>query len=220
MTDLTLSEQMLLLVLHDERGNKVVEYAETVTAAAAIAEMVLGGMLVPSPDKKDRYSWGSNTTSDDAFLAEVRNAIDQKGVSKKVKNLIPAIAKTKRIFDPLYDRLVDRGILRREQKSFLFFKWSRFPEKDPTAERALKARLEQVMFQNQEPTPGEAAIIALSDAVGALSKNFDKGLLKEHKDRIKAIAKGEGVVSDAVKSVISDMTAIIVAAVIVPTIVT
>ena len=72
------------------------------------------------------------------------------------------------------------------------------------------------MFYGQEPTVEEAIVIALCDAIGALPKNFDKAQLKQHKARIQSIAKGEGIVSDAVGSVIDDMQAVIIAAVMVP----
>lgn len=49
MANETISEQILLLALHDKRGSKLVEYTETATAAAALAELVLLGALVPLP---------------------------------------------------------------------------------------------------------------------------------------------------------------------------
>ena len=96
MANETISEQILLLALHDERGSKLVEYTETATAAAALAELVLLGALVPSAEIKGRCELGSQRPPvDDAFLSSVMQVIEKKGLSKKVKTLISAIADKK-----------------------------------------------------------------------------------------------------------------------------
>jgi len=195
---------MLLLVLDDERGTKAPQFTARALAATAFAELILRRELVHSTTAPNKYAWGTAPPSRNTFLAGVREVIEKKGVDKKATKLIPEIAGQPKLFQPVYDHLVDLGILQRRDHRFLVT-WHSYPEKNPSPERELKARLAEVMFQRREPTAQEAVLIALANGIDVLKPNFDNALLREHRDRIDGIAKGEGLAGQAVKDAVAEM---------------
>ncbi|MDO3650419.1 GOLPH3/VPS74 family protein [Nocardia mangyaensis] len=67
------------------------------------------------------------------------------------------------------DRLVDRGLLRREDRRTLgVFRSTRWPAADEQHEAQLRARIRRVLEDNEAPDPRTAAIIGLLFASGAM----------------------------------------------------
>jgi hypothetical protein len=66
------------------------------------------------------------------------------------------------------DRLVDRGLLRREESRWLgVFRSTRWPADDERHEAQLRVRIRRVLEDGDEPDPRTAAIIGLLSASGA-----------------------------------------------------
>lgn len=220
MPTLNLPESLLLLALNDETGERFVSYVDYALGGAAFAELVLRGVLVPSTEKEGRFVWGERTMLDDDFLERCRAIIEKTGVDKDPKKLITAIGKKTGVSQPLIDTLVTRGILHaRTKKMFFFFEKKIYPEADPSAEREMKARLESVMFGTGDVTPEDSVLVALAKNMDLLKRNFDKDLLRQHKDRIDAIAKGDKLASTATKAAIDAVQAAIFVTVILPAVI-
>lgn len=67
------------------------------------------------------------------------------------------------------DRLVDRGLLRREERRILgVFRSTRWPADDERHEAQLRVRIRRVLEDGDEPDPRTAAIIGLLSASGSL----------------------------------------------------
>jgi Golgi phosphoprotein 3 GPP34 len=67
------------------------------------------------------------------------------------------------------DRLVDRGLLRREERRWLgVFRSTRWPAADAEHEAQLRARVRRVLEDGDEPDARTAAVIGLLSASGAL----------------------------------------------------
>jgi hypothetical protein len=67
------------------------------------------------------------------------------------------------------DRLVDRGLLRREERRWLgVFRSTRWPAADERHEAQLRVRIRRVLEGGEEPDPRTAALIGLLSASGAL----------------------------------------------------
>lgn len=215
--DLILAEEALLLVLHDEKGTHQGSYTSFVLAGAALAEFALEGRIVPEGEgKKMRFRLVDDTPPEHPFLRFVLDAMTaKKGFERKPEHLVDAAANKRGGTLVLKDALVSKGILEaRQEKVLFFFTRTTYPLRDASVEEALKARLAQIMFHGHPPTEHESILIALAKHAGLLSRNFDKKLLKEHKDRIESVAEGSGVAANATKSAIEAVQAAIMATII------
>ena len=68
-------------------------------------------------------------------------------------------------------RLVDKGILAREEGRFLWvFRSRRYPALDGKAEQEVKLRIMEVLFSDKIPDPRDVVIICLADACGMFEK--------------------------------------------------
>ena len=182
MTSLNLPESLLLLALNDDTGERFVSYVDYALGGAGFAELILRGALVPSPEKEGRFSWGDKGPTGDAFLDRCRDIIEKTGVEKDPKTLVSAIGRTSGVSQPLVDGLVGRGVLHeRTKKVFFFFSKKIYPEADPSAERELKARMEQVMFGSGDVSSEDSVLVALAKNMDLLKRNFDKDQLRQHK---------------------------------------
>jgi len=220
MNNLNLPENLLLLALNDESGERYTNYVDYALAGAAFAELILREKLIPSPTKKGRFELAESTPTGDIFIDRCFGIVKKKGVGKDPKHLISAIGATRRVSAPLVDGLVRRGTLhRRTKKVFFFFEKTIHPEADPAAERTLKQHLERVLFENHTPTPEDTVLIALTKELDILKHNFDRDLLKSNRDRIKQIASGDHLAAGATRKAIEAVRAAVMVAVIVPAVI-
>ena len=218
--DLTIAESVLLLALQDETGERRGHYVDIVLAGAGLAGLALRGEIAPDEEKKKHFKWAGPPATDDPYLSHCRAILESKGLRRDAGALIQAISNEKNFAKPLYDGLIARGVLRREEKKVLFF-FTRnvYPEVDPNAELALKARLETVLFSHGDVSEKDSLIIALAKHAGLLENNFDKQRLKLAKPRIKKIVEGEALAASATAQAIQRLQAAIMVAVIVPAVV-
>src|SRR5690606_28486527 len=78
--------------------------------------------------------------------------------------------------EPLLDRLIESGELRRrERRSLGFIRSSVIEEGDPTRRRMLLADIQSVLVDRGEPTPRTAALAALLYGSGTLPQ-FDRDI--------------------------------------------
>jgi hypothetical protein len=78
------------------------------------------------------------------------------------------------VIDPLLDAvaagLVERGVLGEEHGTVLgLVPTTRYPEADPSAERALRGRLRSILVDGTEPDPHDLLLIALVEPAGLLA---------------------------------------------------
>ncbi|MEM9168136.1 MAG: GPP34 family phosphoprotein [Pseudomonadota bacterium] len=221
--DLTIPEALLLLGLHDRTGRNLSSYLRLLIAGGALGEMALRGAIVRNPNKDDRYSWGEAgavaALDDDLFLSRSREAILRKKLDRPARDVVSALSGGTDFLMPLYDTLVSRGALEREEKRFLFFSWTTYPTANPAAEDALKARLAHVLFAQGAVTERDSVTIALAKHGGLLPANFDRARLKEHRERIKEIAAGKRLAADATAAAIEAMQAALMTTLIMPAVI-
>ncbi|NNU17250.1 GPP34 family phosphoprotein [Parvularcula sp. ZS-1/3] len=211
---LNLPEEVLLLALDDVSGRQVGAYPSYLAAGAALAELVLQEALEPRGEgKKLRFVKSATPPMSHPYTDAVLAAWEEKGLDRKPQRLVTQVGGRRKFLEPLRQVLVDKGILRREQKKALWiFPYTVYPEANPEPEAALKRRLEMAMFNFGTPTARDAVLIALANSAGLLRRNFDKAKLKEHKDRIKEISEGSGPAAEATAQAIEAVKAAILAA--------
>lgn len=209
--DFLIVEDLMLLLLDDEKGHIVGEStAPYLLAGALLSELTLlerveqgekEGMLGrrkllalgqgPLPDPWLQRAW-------DEVAAKPQDAQSVlTKVSKKLTEEVPA-------------RLVERGLVRREErKLLLFISQTRYPSADSSRERLVRNEIRGVLADGLTARPRIASLIALLSAGGSLKrvlKDQDVPWSSEVKQRAKDIQKGDwgaGVVSAAVAASVS-----------------
>ena len=87
---------------------------------------------------------------------------------------------------------------------------------NPKPEKEIIHRVSDAIFTNtSEIEPKTIILISIANETGLLKINFDKKKLKEKKDRIKSITKGE-LIGEAAKHAIQAVQAAIAVTVIIP----
>lgn len=209
MTDdgLLLAEELLLLSTDDEKGHDQSWYpADGTLAGALLLELTEDGALRLDGDDK---LVPAGPTPGDPLLAEALEAVS---ASDKPRNARHWVEKLPSALEPLRrrvaERLVDRGVLTEDHRElFGLTVTRRYPERDPAPERALRARLHEVLVGGAEPTPREAALIALLHTLDLVGKSVPREERKEAGRRAKEIAE-TGPISKAVKGQLEEMQVI------------
>lgn len=125
-------------------------------------------------------------------------------------------------FGKLRDRiaqpLCDRKIIRLKEKKVLWvFTVKRYPEIAPDYERNLKKKMKRLMFgQTTDHDERTTILIALASQVDLLRYNFDRDRLKQHRERIKKIAKGDMFAARATREAIAAIQAAVLVTTIIP----
>ena len=220
---LFLHQEIMLLALRDEKGTiesgSMYQYA---IGGAIVAELLLNERIALEKYRKKELvtlinskSLGNNLL--DQCLAKIaaakRRFAIQTWVSKfaGIKNLKHVVA----------TELCKQGILKTdEDKVLMIFTRKIYPEINPEPEKELIRRLQQAIFTDTSDIDTRTVVIlSLAHRAGLLKANFNKKELKDRRDRIEKIIKGE-IAGKATKQAIEAMQAAIMVACIMPAITT
>lgn len=101
-----------------------------------------------------------------------------------------AVERAETIHEAALSRLVERGILEREEKRVLWaFRSRRYPMVDGRAEREVKLRIMEVLFGDELPDPRDVMLICLVDACGIFNHLLSREELSKAADRIAQVRK-------------------------------
>ena len=168
--DTLIVEDVLLLMLDDEYG---------IPAGAGTLHHTLGGAvlvelaLLGRVQAEGGQAWFKGTkvvAAGDGALPDplLQSAYDSIAARpRQVQTLLVTIGSE--LWKPVTERLVQRGLLRREHKRFLgLFPTTSLPAADIGYESSLRERMSAVLEHGEEPDARLAAIIALISASGTL----------------------------------------------------
>lgn len=213
----------MLLILKDEQGTVGISFSHYALAGAVLAELFLEERLVAG-GKHHTLTVTDPTPVGDELLDEILGLIQASPKERAAQHWITHIANYKKLTDRIARMLCQRGILREdEDKVLLFFTRKVYPEIDPEPEEALIAELTEAIFTDTaEVSAHTAALVSLGNSVGLLNSTFDRKDLKQRKERIEAIAKGEvgSAACSASAAAQEAMNAAILVCIILPTIIT
>ncbi|MDI9928152.1 GPP34 family phosphoprotein [Rhodococcus sp. IEGM 1341] len=217
-----IAEDLLLLLLDDDSGKPLADSTKLprVLAGALVVELaMIGSLRITGLDeqiKKDHVVVAGSRPEDE-FLRRVFDLVasasrpmkPQKVIEKSQKNLAKELAA----------RLVAQGcVTEKKDKVWGLFPTTTWPAQDTSREKVLRDALRSALVDGTTPSPHTAALISLISAVDLTHKvieDADKKLLKR---RAKEIAEGEWA-GAAVRKAVSDVNAAVMAAVMVPVIV-
>lgn len=216
---LTLSEQLLLLALRDEKG--------TVVSRAGMAlDFGLAGALLLELTVKEKINIREGklviqnaTPSGDPLHDEVLAILRTKsGKLKPMKYWVPRLAsKMKKLRHKIADRLVLSGILRLEKKRILgIFPSVRYPTTNPLPELEVREQLKHAVLEGASPSMDTRMILNLVKACNLSDEVFGKKRRKQVKLRFKELEKDPGngeIVGKAVSEAVQAVQAAVFAAV-------
>ncbi len=212
-----IAEDVLLLLLDDESGAFAARSDQRgpVLAGAVLAELALAGAVEIETEtgfwKRTRVTVEDRGAVSDPVLLAALDEIDQK--PRSPQDLVGRLGR--RLPDELCDRLVERGLLRREESKVLgLFPRKRWPAADSRHEEELRADLRRVLLDGGDAEERTGTVIALLSAVDLVAKVVDRGPLsaRDLKKRAKEVADASWA-SAAVRQAVQASQAAILAAV-------
>lgn len=186
---LTFVEEILLLLLDDDTGamkRVAPNVMELLIAGAILMDLALRGRL--DCDLQRLVVVDSTPVGEeilDGPLAEIAEAADEADARTWVVRLS---ARGKQVQEAALARLVERGILRVEDRSFLWvFGSRRYPMIDDREEREVKLRILDVLLSDRIPAPRDVALICLADASNAFQVILSAQELRHAAARIELV---------------------------------
>jgi hypothetical protein len=203
-----LYEEILLLVLRDEKGSFIENYVEQLVAGAVVAELLLDGRIKVDDDRKQTVHLDDASPTGDPVMDAAIRKMDESRKPKTLNIWIGELAHISDLRHMVARQLVEDGILRmEEQKVLLVFTRKLYPEVTPEPERAVIERLRNAIFyQSGEVDPRTAVLVALAEGSYLLPQIFGRKELKPYRKRIKAISDGS-LVGSATQQVIMGLQA-------------
>jgi hypothetical protein len=117
------------------------------------------------------------------------------------------------IKERVLDRLIERGVLRREEHRILWIiPADRFPAEADSPEHHVREAVRAAVLDGATPQPRAAVLIGILKACDLLDTVFSKEERKRHRDRIDQIA-GVEMMGQAVSKAVKDMQAATMAAI-------
>ncbi len=212
---LNLPEELLLLALRDKKGT-IVTSASTALgyglAGAVLMELTLEGRLVI---EKGKFKLIDTTPIGDDILDDALSKIKSSRKNRKPAYWVSKLSGIKKLKDRLLERLVHKGILRREEHRILrVIPSKRYPTVYAEPEKKLRDRIRAAILNGVEPDEHTTIVISLVSACNLVNEIFEKDERKAARKRMKEIIEGEPIgkaVSDTMAAVQVAVTAAIVA---------
>ena len=205
---LTLSEKLLLLALHDEKGSVVFSASMALPyglAGALLLELYLANKIT-FVDKKVQVI--DATTTNNELLNEALALIDNSSKLRSAEYWLSSISsKVKGIQQRLANQLVNKGILAEQEQTFLWvIKSTRYPTQDAKPEHDIRQQLKDIVLDGQNATEEDIALLSLVQVCELIAEVFNKDDRKFAQKRIKELAKDEKV-SKAISQTVEQITA-------------
>jgi len=210
---LSLAEELLLLSLRDDKGTVLCSASVGLPfglAAAVLMELAIkekirieGKKLVAAP---------AGDTGD-AILDECLNLIRAATKPKTVQSWISRLGGRKSIQRSYLDRLVQKRVLRREERRILWvFPADRYPTSNPLEELEVRRRLRQTAFTATAPNARTRFLVSLVRACDLIGEVFtDRDERKKAKKRFAELVKEEAFGKAAADQVAAVMGAVVAA---------
>ncbi len=189
--NLTLVEEILLLLLDDEKGTLPPVPQLTlhfVLAGGVLMELAINNRIDCHIDTLEIIdSKPLNNPILDPYLQRICNEPEHKDV----KFWINAIADDgAAIVDLGFQRLVERGVLGESEKRFLWVMKTRsYPMIDGTVEREVKLRIMNILYSEEIPDQRDVVIFCLMDACDMFRTLLGPVELSRMRPRISDVSK-------------------------------
>jgi Golgi phosphoprotein 3 len=208
MKHLTLADEIVVLMLDDDTGAikpLCVPFANIAVAGGILMELALLRRI--DTDLKSLYVIDPNPVGDellDQALAEIAAEPPHQGSKSWIRHF--AFHKGD-LTKSVLERLVQAGILRAEERRFLWmFSRRAYPTNTGREEREAKARLFSAIFDDTIPSPRDSLLLSLADSSGVLQAILSEEEIRKASMRIEQIVALEEI-GRSVRAVEADMRA-------------
>jgi hypothetical protein len=213
MKPLTFTEEIVLLALDDQTGAQLplpVTALSYGLAGAVLADLALAGKI--DTDEKKLVVLDATPTGDpllDPWLALI--AADK--TAYPVAHWLSVLADRQReIEQPALERLIDRGILKRQDKKILWvIGLRRYPTVDGHERTEVRTRLGQLILGEDLPDPRDAILISLLRGCRLTDQIFEGPEFAAREQRLATLAKmdlvGREVASATTEAIVALSTA-------------
>ena len=211
---LTFVEEIVLLLLRDEDG-KFVPVSRLAMDRAIAGAVLMDLAMANSIDTDLEHLVLMDPTPVGDSLLDPTLAEIAKGDARDTRFWVEhTVQHADEIREGALARLVERGILERQEDRFLWvFRSRRYPMVDGKAEREVKLRIMGVLFSDEIPDPRDVVIICLADACGLFRQMFSRRELDQAAARIDQVRKLD-LIGQAVSQAIHDIEVSIASAMI------
>ena len=187
---LRFAEEILLLLMRDEGGKFVAVPGialDNALAGSVLMDLALENRIDTDPE---RLILVDPTPVGDSLLDPTLAAIADGERRDALYWVGQTALRAAEIRREALSRLVERGILERDEGRFLWvFRSRRYPIIDGRAEREVKLRILGVLLSDDIPDPRDIVIIGLADACGLLPELLPKGEYDKARARIDQVRK-------------------------------
>lgn len=200
---LTLAEELILLILDDDTGKIVTE--SLIGINYALAGSILMDLALRSKIDTDLENLivvdptPTGVDSLDEFLDKINSSEETDSTSHWVSLFSfygPDIQKN------ALDMLVDRGILKQEEKKVLWvFGTRRYPVIDHKEEQEVKHRIIHLLLSEDIPTPHDVVLMCLVDTCNLLPNFLSYKEIEHHRTRIDQIKHLDLIGQEVSKSI-------------------
>jgi hypothetical protein len=209
----TLAERLLLLALHDEEGSVVWRSSVALPyglTGAVLQELALRGNVAY---RENKIVVIDSTPTGDEILDEALLLMGREKKSRDAKHWVNRLrGDLKDLKEICLDRLVAKGVLRRERRKLLWvFPVDRFPTENPRAEADVRHQIRNIVLEGETPDEESVALIGLMKACDLINEVFVKPERRDAKRTIKKITSSEEI-AKSVSGAVADVTAAIAAA--------
>lgn len=200
---LRFAEEIMLLLLDDEDGSfarvpdRLVRYA---LGGGVLMELALEDRIDTDLDK---LLLVDSTPLQDSLLDPMLSEIAAATETHDTRYWLECAAEhAGDIREGALRRLVQKGILAREDERFLWvFRSRRYPAIDGKAELEVKLRIMEVLFSEKIPDPRDVVIICLADACGIFEKLLANRELARATGRIEQVRKLDLIGQEVIKAI-------------------
>ena len=200
---LTFVEEIVLLALDDKKG-KFVDLPplalDQALAGATLLELAFQNRI---DTDLTHLTLVSDKAIGDRMLDPILKEIVAAQDKKDAKYWVGVIsADGEKIRDAALAKLVEKGVLKKEEKKFLWvIPGRRYPMVQNQEEEEVRKRIRKVVVDGEVPSPRDVVIVSLSSACQLLRTVFTDAELLQYSPRIAEVAKMDLIGRTVSKSV-------------------
>jgi len=203
---LTVTEDLMLLAVHDEKGSLIFSASANLPyglAGAILLDLIEKNKIQISNKKiiLNDYSPTGNQYLDDVLILMKNKSkeVELKYWIQKIGNNITDIQKL------VLESLVEKGVLKKsEQKLLWLIEFNRYPTLNPIPELETRKKIHDAVLRNEAPDPRTLSLVSLIYVCSLIDEVFNKEDRKDAKQTILKLMKNDDM-SNEVQKVISDI---------------
>ena len=160
MIELALHEKFVLLTINDEKGTIAYGYSRSYGFAGIILMELFNKELIKIEDKKILIPVKSAPSN---LLNDALEILKTKKKPPKINGAIHLLSqKMSKHFDQVIDGLVDKGILKIEDKKVLWiFNVKHYPTQNPEPENLVKSKLKSIVLYGDHADRENLCLISM-----------------------------------------------------------